>query len=224
MADSMPDSRSGDPGSKASVGRRVPAGAPEQTLAKIIIVIGTPGVGKTVIGKLLAKKTGFTFLSLGDIVRRNRLHKGFDRRAGSYIINERAVEKTLQEYFEDHREKGIVFETHFVSSIIHKTRGLVAVVLRLDPVVLATRLGARNWPKRKIWENVEAEIIDLSLYDALQVLGKARVYEINATGKSPGNIVREVLKTLSKKEGWSVNSTSNWLEKYDPFLLSKRIL
>ncbi|SRR6266705_2262881 len=222
MAESMPDSRSGDPGSKASIGRRVPAGAPEQTLAKIIIVTGTPGVGKTIIGKLLARKTGSTFLSLGDIVRRNRLHEGFDRRAGSYIINERAVEKKLQKYFEDHQEKVIVFETHFVSSIIHKTRGMVAVVLRLDPVVLARRLGARNWPKRKIWENVEAEIIDLSLYDAFKVLGKARVYELDATGKRPGNIVREVLNVLSRKEGWS--SKSNWLEKYDPILLAKRIL
>ena len=191
-------------------------------MAKIIIVTGTPGVGKTIIGKLLARKTGSTFLSLGDIMRRNRLHKGFDRRSGSYIINERAVEKKLQKYFEDHREKGMVFETHFVSSIIHKTRGMVAVVLRLDPVVLARRLGARNWPKRKIWENVEAEIIDLSLHDAFKVLGKARVYELDATGKRPGNIVREVLNVLSRKEGWS--SKSNWLEKYDPILLSKRIL
>src|SRR2546428_1959310 len=143
MAESMPDSRSGDPGSKASIGRRVPAGAPEQTLAKIIIVTGTPGVGKTIIGKLLARKTGSTFLSLGDIVRRERLHKGFDRRAGSYIIDERAVEKTLRKYVGDNRERAIVFETHFVSSIVHKTHGMVAVVLRLDPVILAKRLRGR---------------------------------------------------------------------------------
>ncbi len=77
MAESMPDSRSGDPGSKASKGRRVPAGAPEQSLAEIIIVTGTPGVGKTVLGKLLAKTTGSTFLSLGDLVKMERLHKGF---------------------------------------------------------------------------------------------------------------------------------------------------
>jgi len=224
MAESMPDSRSGDPGSKASIGRRVPAGAPEQSLAKIIIVIGTPGVGKTVIGKLLARETGFTFLSLGDIVRSRKLHKGFDRRSRSYIVDERAVERRLRSYFEDHRGKGIVFETHFVSSIVHRTRGMVAVVLRLDPGVLARRLRARNWPKRKIWENLEAEIIDLSLYDALEVLGKSRVYEIDATGKRPRKIVREVLKVLSRKEGWRLNSTSNWLEKYDPILLSKRIL
>jgi adenylate kinase len=161
---------------------------------------------------------------LGDIVKGNSLHKGFDRRARSYIIDERAVERKLKKYFGDHREKRIVFETHFVSSILHKTRGMVAVVLRLDPVVLARRLRARNWPKRKIWENVEAEIIDLSLYDSLKLLGKARVHEIDATGKRPREIAQEVLKVLSRKGGWRLNSTPNWLEKYDPVLLAKRIL
>src|SRR5947208_78682 len=140
MAESMPDSRSGDPGSKASIGRRVPAGAPEQTLPMIIIVTGTPGVGKTVLAKLLAKKIGFTFSSLGDLVRKERLHKGFDRRARSYIFDERSVRRRLQGYFEDHQKKGIVFETHAVNSILPKTHGMVAIVLRLDPVVLAKRL------------------------------------------------------------------------------------
>ncbi len=224
MAESMPDSRSGDPGSKASIGRRVPAGAPEQNLSKIIIVTGTPGVGKTALGKLLAKRTGFTFLSLGEMVKRERLHKGFDRRTRSYIIDERAVRRKLDGYFEDHREKGIVFETHSVSSSLHKTRGIVAIVLRLDPVVLAMRLSARDWPKRKIWENVEAEMIDLSLYDSLKVLGKNRVYEIDETGKRPGELVPVILRMLSRDKGWSVKSSPDWLEKYDPILLSRSIL
>jgi len=220
----MPDSRSGDPGSKASIGRRVPAGAPEQSLEKIIIVTGTPGVGKTVLGKFLAEETGSSFLSLGDLVRVQRLHKGFDRQAGSYIIDQHALERELKGYFAGHRENGIVFETHFVSSIVHKTRGMVAIVLRLDPIVLAKRLRARKWPKRKIWDNVEAEMIDLSLYDSLKLLGKTRVYEIDATGKTPRELVREILRMLSRGKGWSLNSSSDWLEKYDPVLLSRRIL
>jgi adenylate kinase len=224
MAESMPDSRSGDPGSKASIGRRVPAGAPVQSLPRIIILTGTPGVGKTVLAKLLAKRTGFRFLSLGDLVKREGLHKGFDRRASSYIINEPAVRKRLEDYFEDHRAKGVVFETHSIGSFLHRTRGMVAVVLRLDPVALAKRLRARKWPRLKIWENVEAEMIDVSLYDSLKFLGKTRVFEIDTTGKRPEQLMREILRALSRNREWSLKASPNWLEKYDPILLSRRFL
>jgi adenylate kinase len=225
MAESMPDSRSGDPGSKASLGRRVPAGAPVQSLPKIIIVSGTPGVGKTTLGRLLSKRTGFTFLRLGDLVKKGRLHKGFDPRARSYLINEPAVRKRLGGYLEDSRAKGVIFETHALSRILpHKTRGMVAVVLRLDPLVLAKRLRGRKWPKRKIWENVEAEMIDVSLYDSLKTLGKTRVLEIDTTGKRPEVLVREILRTLSRNKRWSLKSSADWLEKYDPILLSRTIL
>lgn len=224
MAESMPDSRSGDPGSKASLGRRVPAGAPAHILPKIIIVTGTPGVGKTVLGRMLATKTGFTFLSLSDLVKKDRLHKGFDRRARSYIINEPAVRKKLAGYFEARREKGIVFEAHSLASILHNGRGMFALVLRLDPVILAKRLRARNWPKLKIWENIEAEMIDVSLYDSLKLLGKNRVFEIDTTGKRPENLTSEILRVLSRNRGWSLKSSPDWLEKYDPILLSRKIL
>jgi adenylate kinase len=220
----MPDSRSGDPGSKASMGRRVPAGAPEHTLPKIIIVTGTPGVGKTALGKRLAREIGYGFLRLGDLVKTEGLHKGFDRKACSYIIDEHAVERRLKHYFAISREKGIVFETHYVGSIVHDRSGLVAIVLRLDPLVLSRRLKARRWPKRKIWDNVEAEMIDFSLIDSLRSLGKNRVVEFDATGKRPRELVREVLRELSKGRGGHLNSSIDWLEKYDPILLSRKIL
>ena len=190
----------------------------------IIIVTGTPGVGKTAVGKLLAERLGSEFLSLGDLVKKQRLHKGFDRSARSYIIDEPAVRRMLKGYLKDHREKRIVFETHSFNSILQKTHGMVTVVLRLDPLVLARRLKERNWPKLKIWENVEAELIDLSLYDSLKILGNRGVYEIDATGKSPGNLVREILMALHRGKGWSMKSLPNWLGKYDPVLLSRKIL
>src|SRR2546428_5960761 len=193
MAASMPDSRSGDPGSKASVGRRVPAGAPEQTLPRIIIVTGTPGVGKTAVGKLLAERLGSEFLSLGDLVKTQGLHKGFDRRARSYIIDEPAVKRMLKGYLKDYREKRIVIETHSFNSILQKTHGMVAVVLRLDPLVLARRLKERNWPKLKIWENVEAELIDLSLYDSLKDIGMRLFYGIGVTGRRSGSLGSTIL-------------------------------
>ncbi|HVH14831.1 MAG TPA: adenylate kinase family protein [Candidatus Angelobacter sp.] len=193
-------------------------------MPKIIIVTGTPGVGKTVVGRLLAKKIGFTFSSLGDLVRTERLHKGFDRKAGSYIIDEGSVRRKLQGYFEDYQKTGVVFETHSINSILPKTSGMVAIVLRLDPLVLANRLRVRNWPKLKIWMNVESEMIDVSLYDSLKVLGKTRVLEIDATRKRPEALVRGILKGLSRKKRWSLKSSPDWLKKYDPILLSRKIL
>lgn len=224
MAESMPDSRSGDPGSKAPLGRRVPAGAPKQALPKIIIVTGTPGVGKTVLARLVAKETGFKFLSLGELVRKEGLHKGFDRKARSYLIDESSVRRRLRGDFDNHQEKGVVLETHSVNSILPRTRGVVAIVLRLDPVTLAKRLRARNWSKLKIWENVESELIDVSLYDSLKALGKSRVFEIDATGKRPEELVREILKALSRHNQWNLDSSPDWLKKYDPILLSRKIL
>jgi adenylate kinase len=101
---------------------------------------------------------------------------------------------------------------------------MVAIVLRLDPIVLARRLRARKWPKAKIWDNVEAEMIDLSLYDSLKLLGKTRVYEIDATGKRPRELLHETLRMMARGKGWSLRSSPDWLEKYDPVLLSRRIL
>ncbi len=194
-------------------------------MPRIIIVTGTPGVGKTVLSKLLVKKTGFIFLSLGELVKKAHLHKGFDLQARSYIIKEAVVRKKLESYFEDHRAKGVIFETHSLARILPRdTRGMVAVVLRLDPIVLAKRLRARNWPKLKIWENVEAEMIDVSLHDSLKTLGKARVVEIDATRKRPEKLVQEILRALSRNRGWSLKSSPDWLEKYDPIFLSRRIL
>src|SRR5260370_35470458 len=97
---------------------------------------------------------------------------------------------------------------------------MVAIVLRLDPVILAKRLHERNWPKLKIWENVESEMIDVSLYDSLKVLGKTKVLEIDATGKRPEELVREILRVFSRNKGCSFKSSPAGLIKNDNTFVS----
>ena len=219
----MPDSRSGDPGSKASRELIVPAGAPEQTLDKTIIITGTPGVGKTVLARLLAKQTGSRVLNLGELVKKERLYSRFDGLRQSYVIDERRLHKTLIDFFAARGEGGLVIETNWVGKFMPKKRGMIAIVVRLDPVVLASRLRGRRWPKRKIWENVEAELIDLSLYESLKRLGARRVYEIDATRKRPGQLLHEAMGLISARKGWN-GIAASWLQRYDPIELSRKIL
>jgi len=192
-------------------------------LDKTIIVTGTPGVGKTVLARLLAKQTGSRFLNLGELVKKERLYGRFDRLRQSYVIDESRLRKALIDFFAAYGEGGLVIETNWVGKFMPKKRGMIAIVVRLDPVVLASRLRGRRWPKRKIWENVEAELIDLSLYESLKCLGARRVYEIDATRKRPGQLLHEAMGLISASRGWNAVAV-NWLQWYDPIELSRKIL
>lgn len=192
-------------------------------MQRIIIVTGTPGVGKTILAKRLAGKTKSDYVNVGELVRERQLYKYYDRPSRSYVIDEARLGKSLNSLLKAHPVKGLIIETHSIGSFMPKRKGLIALVVRLDPVVLARRLRARGWSKKKIWENVESELIDLSLYEALKTYGVKKVYELDATGKAPGRIVEESIRLLSKARGWN-GSTPNWLLRYDPIELSRKIL
>ena len=218
----MPDSRSGDPGSKASKADS-PGRSTRTTMQNVIIVAGTPGVGKTALSRTLARKTGSLYLNLGEFVKENKLFTRYDRQSQSYTINERRLQEALKQFFETHKNKAILIETHWLGRFMRRRPGMVALVVRLDPVVLAKRLKSRDWRKQKIWENVESELIDLSLYESVKFLGPGHVYQVDATRKKHRELVREAMHLLHSGSGWD-GLTPNWLEKYDPVVLSRKIL
>jgi len=192
-------------------------------LQRIIIVTGTPGVGKSELSRLLARETQSELINLGELVKREKLYRRFDPSTRSYIIDERRTRRCLQGIFTSSTGKRLVVETHWLGKFMPKRLGMVAIVVRLDPLILARRLNARKWPKRKTWENVEAELIDLSLYESLNFLGPKRVYELDATRKRPRELLKEALRILSVGEGWD-GQTPNWLARYDPVVLSRKVM
>ncbi len=191
-------------------------------MQRMIIVTGTPGVGKTELARRLAKETRSEFLNLSELVKKERLHKRFDQASQSYIMDERKLKGWLKRYIAKHPDTGVVFDTHSVGSFLPARRGMIGLVLRLDPVLLYKRLRERRWTKRKAWENVESEIIDVSLYEASKYLGEEDVFEIDTTGKTRSAVLGEALKILSNERRWHSGRT-NWLEKYDPVVLSRRL-
>ena len=58
-----------------------------------IMICGTPGVGKTVHSELLARRIGFTHLSMGQIVKERGCHDGWDAEYESFIVDPREVNR-----------------------------------------------------------------------------------------------------------------------------------
>jgi len=218
----MPDSRSGDPGSKASQRADSPGRSTRTPLAKIIIITGTPGVGKTRLANSLAKRMNCSFLDLGSLVKREKLYSRFDRRDRSYVIDEHRVKRRLARFFAENTRGVLIIEAHTVGSYVPKRPGMRAIVIRLDPVKLAQRLKARKWSRRKIWENVEAELIDLSVYESVRLLGRDRVSQIDSTGMRIGELLHEAERLMATKR-WSAEVGPDWLGSYDPLELRKRV-
>ena len=188
-------------------------------MPKLIIITGTPGVGKSTLSRALAQRLGVPFIDLGEFVKTERLHVGFDRSLGSLIIDEKRVRGRLADILVSSGK--IVVASHTVGRIVPRGADSFAIVLRLDPVLLYRRLLRKGWTRRKIWENVESELLDVCYFDAVQSLGAERVFELDTGSLSKVRVLQKALKILGGKRG-AVHRV-NWLNRYDPIVLERKL-
>jgi adenylate kinase len=189
-------------------------------LGNIILITGTPGVGKTTLAKSLSRNLGFKLIEPNRLVRKEKLYTRFDRARKTYVVDEGKLRRRLEAL--SRSSERIVLPTHLVGRFLPKASMKLALVLRLDPVVLYKRLRARGWTKRKAWENTEAEMLDVCLQEARLLLGPRKVYEIDTTRKSAAAVYKEALRALSRgRTGRS--GVVNWLARYDPLELERKL-
>jgi adenylate kinase len=186
---------------------------------QVLLILGTPGVGKSSLALSLGRKLGIEFIDLGPLVRSKRLYKRYDPRTRSYVIDEGRVKTYLRRRLHDRRA---VIATHFIDRLIPPGSVSLAIVMRLDPIILSRRLKARGWTERKVWENTESEIIDLCLEEAVRALGRWKVVEIDTTKLTAKTILSRAMAAVNLKRKTG-RFRVDWLSKYDPVILEKKL-
>jgi adenylate kinase len=155
-----------------------------------IALTGTPGTGKTSVGRLL-KVRNYIIVDLNEIIRQNNFVLGRDDERDTLVADLDSLSRHLEENYGEY--ENVILEGH----IAHNLQVDVAIVLRCKPTELEKRLRDRGYPPAKISENVEAEAIDVIMIEAVEALGRARVREIDVTILSIEEVTEAVEKILA---------------------------
>ncbi|RLE75485.1 MAG: kinase [Thermoprotei archaeon] len=179
---------------------------------RIIVITGTPGTGKTSLAYLLAEKLEYRVISLGEFAKEKNLITKYIKHLDSYDVDLEAMKKALKE--EVKPGETVIVEGHVVDVIPAEFVEL-AIVLRLNPLELEKRLRDRGYKKEKIIANVQSEILDSCLVDAIANFGEEKVFELDTTGKNLNEILEEAIEIIKERKNYKPGQVDwlNFLEK-----------
>ena len=163
-------------------------------LSRVILLSGTPGVGKTTISNLLRLKE-YSVINLNDFIIQHGLYFGYDHSRESVIIDEDIlkikIEKELEQF------PGLLFIEGHTSEIVPMEFVKLAFILRCNPSILRERLtSSRDYSHNKIEENVQAEIMDECLIAMQEQLPSSLILEIDTSDLIPEKIVEQIISRV----------------------------
>lgn len=172
----------------------------------MLAITGTPGVGKTSVAEILRKR-GYRVLHVNDIAR----HYGcMDEEGDDLVVDLDALTERFNEGD---------FDADFIEGHLSHYVARRCVVLRCNPLELKRRMEAKGWSEEKVMENLEAEIIDYVLVEALEVCEE--VHEVDTTGRTPEDIA-DIVEMIYRGDKSSPPGNIDWIaelgDKIDEFI------
>ncbi|MEK6812504.1 MAG: adenylate kinase family protein [Nanoarchaeota archaeon] len=130
----------------------------------VILVSGTPGTGKTVVAKFLAKILPATYIDINSLIKKQKIYSSYDKKLKTYLVDVEQLIPVLRKVIKKNN-RSFVIDGH-LSHYFPKTYATFCIVTKCAIPVLQKRLRQRGYSKKKIAENVQAELFDVCLVDA----------------------------------------------------------
>ncbi len=161
-----------------------------------IIITGTPGTGKTSVAEEISKRTGWQVIRAKDLVNRE-------------YIDTRKLR--MKAFWKIKKMDSAILEGHLFCEV--KLPVDAVIVLRARPDVLLKRLEPRGYPRKKLLENVMAEMLDYCLSKAEARYGS--VWQIDTTHRTATQTAETILEALeSNSRIWEPVDWSPMLEEW----------
>jgi adenylate kinase len=189
---------------------------------RVILVTGTPAVGKTTLAVKLAQKLGAQYVNLTELAEKEHLAAERDPERDTAVIDEAKMRRRLRKLI-NQAQTDLVIDGHYAAAVTPKPAVTNVFVLRRNPQELREFMKKRGYSQPKQDENLAAEILDVCLIEALQKQEKSRICELDVTGKTPTAALSEVLNVLASKKPCRAGAV-DWMDlleragKLDDFL------
>jgi len=180
---------------------------------RVIVITGTPGIGKTSISKILAERLNAFYINITELIKRENLISSIDTDKDAIIADMDKLSNAISRII-DAASHDVIVEGHFASEVVSISFVPEIFVLRIDPSTLQRRLQARGYKKKKIVENVAAEILDVCLVDTIKKHGVDRVDEIDVTEMTVKEVTDEIMNVLDGRRNHR-SSGVDWLGKLE---------
>lgn len=175
---------------------------------KCIGISGTPGTGKSSVARELSKELQIPVIELSEFVVNNNLYLYYDAIRNSYVVDEEKVRNSIAKLY---RERGaFIIVGHYVE-ILERDLYELVIVLRRNPIELLNILKTRRWPDSKVAENVEAELLSVCTFNAIEELGEDLVVEVDVTSKNVSEVVNEIMDILLGLKSVYLGHRIDWL-------------
>ncbi|MFH0736970.1 MAG: AAA family ATPase [Candidatus Micrarchaeota archaeon] len=152
-----------------------------------IIITGTPGTGKSEVAKALAAELGLPLIDIKGLVREKKLAKR----------DEVDIPRLAKALGFLKKMPGFVAEGHLACEIRLPTD--FVIVLRTHPKALRKRLSKRGYGKKKLEENLLAEMLD---YCSQRVVSEypRKPLELDTTGRTARACALIIAKAIKQKK------------------------
>jgi len=158
----------------------------------LIALTGTPGTGKTAAAKYLNEQN-YRIIDLQKLCIEQDFIIDKDLKRNSFIVDLEKADLYIKEnYISDDIN---IIDSH----LSHLLKSVDKVlILRCHPKVLRERLNIKKWKKEKYRENIEAEILDVILCEAVEIHSKINIFEINTSNLTIEQVGSSILEIINK--------------------------
>jgi adenylate kinase len=176
----------------------------------LLLITGTPSIGKTTISKELAMKIDAKYVNVGSLVEKYNYSIGYDSKRKTAIADLSKLRNKVKQIIKSTSKEFIIVDGHYAASIVPSEKVIKAFVLRRNPIELKKLLKKRYSQNNKIEENLEAEILDVSLIETLYYLNKSKVCELDITNRTTSDIIDQIISILKHEKQCEIGKI-DWL-------------